>query len=103
MGKPAWLGATTHKDWLFDGGPMTTDIFVNLDWSKARLDTGPSPGGNLGPYWHVPLLNETTHRLYPKAGKWLGVMREACRAVRYQERLGCVEKIKDLTETVFHG
>ena len=77
-----WIGGLTHKDWLFDGQsiPKNDAQFNNLDWAKARMDMGPSPAGNLGPYWHVPLKDgETTHRLYPKVlqTKWLLVIRRA--------------------------
>lgn len=43
----------------------------DLNFDKARVDRGPSPAGNAGPYLHVPLYwgkhpHHTTHRLYPK-------------------------------------
>ena len=77
-----WLRGLTHKDWLFDGDPIRKGDkrFDDLDWSKAWMDMGPSPAGNLGPYWHVPRkVAETTHRLYPKVlkTKWLLVIRRA--------------------------
>jgi hypothetical protein len=71
---------TDHKDWLFDGSRCTSEMWANLDWSKAYVDLGPSPVGNIGPYWHVPHKDgDTTHRLYPKLlkTKWLGVLRQA--------------------------
>lgn len=91
---PDWLQGLTHKDWLFDGGPINTPVMIarfnNLDWSKAWVDMGPSVAGNLGPYWHVPLretiidgevydCGDTVHRLYPKLlqSKWLLVVRRA--------------------------
>lgn len=67
-------GALKHSDWYLDGYPVKGELaikkFDNLDWSKAWIDLGPSPSGNLGPYWHVPHTDEgTIHRLYPKALK----------------------------------
>lgn len=80
-----WREGLTHKDWLFDGNPIRSafliDRFNRLDWSKARIDLGPSIAGNLGPYWHVPMDDgETVHRLYPKVlqTKWLLLIRQAC-------------------------
>ena len=83
---PSWLVETGPSDWLFDGLPMRGPIrerWHHLDWANARLDMGPSPAGNLGPYWHVPLRKvhgrwegDTIHRLYPKLGKWLPMIRE---------------------------
>jgi|SRR5579864_1906300 len=81
---PEWLEGLSHKDWLLDGNPIRSDqtikIWNDLDWSRAWLDMGPSPSGNLGPYWHVPLRSEeTVHRLYPKAlpAKWRRMVRHA--------------------------
>lgn len=77
---PPWLYGTTHKDWLFDGRRCTPEEWEALDWAKAYVDMGPSPAGNLGPYWHVPLGDgDTVHRLYPKLvqTKWLNVARQA--------------------------
>ena len=84
---PAWHGDLTHRDWLFDGSSINTAPmlarWIELDWSKAWMDMGPSPAGNPGPYWHVPMKDgETTHRLYPKLlkTKWLLLIREVARA-----------------------
>lgn len=94
MAKPDWLNGLTHKDWLFDGHAIRSKVMIerfdNLDWSKARVDMGPSIAGNPGPYWHVPLPSEeTVHRLYPKflKSKWLLVIRQAIKeAVEQAER-----------------
>ena len=53
---------------LFDGGPWPRRIkYDDLDWDNAVLDSGPSPAGNPGPYWHVFFPKEnTTHRIYPR-------------------------------------
>jgi len=77
--KATWMEHLSKSDWLFDGHPirgdMMTERFNDLDWSKAWVDMGPSIAGNIGPYWHVPLVgdDETVHRLYPKLlqTKWL--------------------------------
>lgn len=68
-----WISSLDPKDWLFDGyairsnDKMAMERWAGLNWPKAWLDMGPSPAGNLGPYWHVPLpSNDTVHRLYPK-------------------------------------
>ena len=74
------------SDWLLDGYEITSkrqqDMWRDLDWSKAVVDLGPSPTGNPGPYWHVPLrsLDDTSHRLYPKLlkGKWGHLVYQAC-------------------------
>jgi len=45
------------------------DIWNGLDWALARVDQGPSPAGNVGPYWHVPYPAEhTVHRVYCRYG-----------------------------------
>lgn len=87
-----WREPLSHKDWLYDGRAIKgrlLECFNRLDWSKAWVDLGPSPGGNFGPYWHVPLpeftddegdiWGDTVHRLYPKivTGKWLPLIRRA--------------------------
>jgi hypothetical protein len=79
-----WLADLSHNDWLIDGypirGPAWLAIWENLDWAQAYVDMGPSPAGNLGPYWHVPLKNgDTVRRLYPKllGTKWLPLVRRA--------------------------
>lgn len=93
--KPSWHGALQPSDWLFDGSPVRGRVmlarFANLDWGNAWIDMGPSPTGNPGPYWHVPLketiidgevydCGDTVHRLYPKilTTKWLPLIRAAC-------------------------
>lgn len=43
-----------------------------LDWSRARIDRGPSPAGNPGPYYHVPWREPSfgddppIYRVYPR-------------------------------------
>jgi hypothetical protein len=84
---PAWLDGLTFRDWLFDGSLCTAEQFDNLDWSKALVDLGPSPAGNLGPYWRVPHVNgDTRHRLYPKVlkTKWAHAFHQA--ALQYAEQ-----------------
>jgi hypothetical protein len=77
---PAWLEPLSHKDFLIDGRECDAETWARLDWSRAFVDMGPSPAGNPGPYFHVPLCGdaETVHRLYPKIvqTKWLGLIRE---------------------------
>ena len=75
---PEWLTGTTRKDWLRDGYTITEEQWADLDWSRAWVDMGPSPAGNLGPYWHVPLKSgETVHRLYPRLpSKWRRVVKQ---------------------------
>lgn len=99
LSEPSWLDGLTHKDWLFDGSEIKSRVmierFKRLDWSNAWVDLGPSLAGNLGPYWHVPLMEtvidgeiydcgDTVHRLYPKLlqSKWLLVVRQACKEVK---------------------
>lgn len=84
---PKWLRGTTCKDWLFDGGRCSPEQWAALDWTKAYVDLGPSPAGNLGPYWHVPHVDgDTVHRLYPKLlkTKWANVAHQAATEARYQ-------------------
>jgi hypothetical protein len=81
--EPDRLAGLGRRDWRLDGrkirGRALRAIWRDLDWSRARLDLGPSPAGNPGPYWHVPRRNgETTHRLSPRFdAKWLPVVRRA--------------------------
>jgi hypothetical protein len=75
MNGPDWWPDTTPQDWLFDGYQIKgafLDLWNDLDWAKAYVDAGPSPAGNPGPYWHVPLKSgDSVHRLYPKIpGRW---------------------------------
>jgi hypothetical protein len=76
---PDWMAGLDHRHWLIDGWKCTEEQWAQLDWSKAYVDLGPSPAGNLGPYWHVPHMNKgTVHRLYPKLkSKWRNVFRQA--------------------------
>ncbi|WP_315813411.1 hypothetical protein [Bradyrhizobium sp. SZCCHNR2028] len=78
-GRPEWISGTTHKDWLRDGYRVTEEQWADLDWNRAWVDMGPSPAGNLGPYWHVPLKSgETVHRLYPRLpSKWRRLVKQA--------------------------
>jgi hypothetical protein len=75
-----WLEGLTRKDWLLDGSPCSESQWKALDWSKAYMDLGPSPAGNLGPYWHVPnTKDECVNRLYPKVlqSKWARLIHQA--------------------------
>lgn len=77
---PAWLEGLTHKDFLFNGTKCSPEMWTELDWTRAYMDMGPSPAGNVGPYWHVPRpSDDTRHRLYPKVlrSKWLLLIRRA--------------------------
>ena len=87
--QPEWLDGLSHRDFLLDGGPCPEAMWHRLDWSQAWCDLGPSPVGNLGPYWHVPVISPspdegTVHRLYPKIlqGKWAALIRQAATDVR---------------------
>ena len=81
MTKTDWIGGP--ENWLWDGYAIKghlLDKWPLLDWANSYVDMGPSPAGNLGPYWHVPLPSEdTVHRLYPKVlkTKWLEIIRQA--------------------------
>lgn len=86
---PKWMRGLKPGDWLYDGRPLRfprdQGLWDNLNWSGAYVDLGPSPAGNLGPYWHVPVIDDqegrlgSHHRLYPKvlATKWCGLIRQA--------------------------
>lgn len=81
---PEWMRELDRRDFLFNGDrPCPEEIWRQLDWAKAYVDMGPSPSGNLGPYWHVPRITEggerLVHRLYPKLlmTKWLLLVRQA--------------------------
>jgi hypothetical protein len=82
----------THRDFI--GCPA--DWWPRLDWSLAHVDMGPSPAGNLGPYWHVPLRendpdDETVQRLYPRilTSKWLPLIRAAVAEVSSSHGAAC--------------
>ena len=78
-----WIERLNPSDWLLDGHRISSKTMLEcwhgLDWSSAWMDMGPSPAGNLGPYWHVPLPSEdTVHRLYPNlSDRWLLTVRQA--------------------------
>ena len=94
-----WFEGTSHKDWLIDGHTVKGDYYMrmwaHLDWSRAWCDMGPSPMGNLGPYWHVPVVmdgDEMVKRLYPRWGsKWHFVARRAI-----EEQVARANKERDM-------
>jgi hypothetical protein len=43
------------------------EAWCNLDFSDARVDPGPSPAGNAGPYLKIAGGDESYHRVYPRA------------------------------------
>lgn len=48
------------------GGMVKRKDWHKLRWDKAWLDVnGPSPAGNPGPYWHVP-IGDIVVRVYPR-------------------------------------
>lgn len=54
---------------LVDGSPWGAAAWarLDLDASTVRVDPGPSPAGNAGPYLKVPLRDgDTEHRVYPR-------------------------------------
>lgn len=56
----------TPRNSLFDGHGYRKWP-VDLDWSTAFVDGGPSPAGNPGPYWIVRCPSrQTSHRIYPR-------------------------------------
>jgi hypothetical protein len=59
---PEWLTETTRKDWLRNAYAISKEQWADLDWSRAWVDMGPSPTGNLGPYRHVPLKGRGERR-----------------------------------------
>ena len=66
----------TRANSLVDGSSASKEHWATLDWSTARINKGPSPSGNEGPYWKVdtnvndPGWWRTTHRVYPR--HWAG-------------------------------
>lgn len=59
---------TAHNSCI-DGQGISNKRWQEMafDMTKARLDNGPSPAGNAGPYLKAPSASEgTTHRLYPR-------------------------------------
>jgi hypothetical protein len=50
-----------------DGHGVWKDLWNRLDFSRAWVDPGPSPGGNPGPYLKTPTKDKkTVHRIYPR-------------------------------------
>lgn len=74
--KPVWLHWLGARDFLMDGHPIKGDVDLErwngLDWTSVYPDMGPSPSGNIGPYFRVFYPKEgTVHRIYPKIPmKW---------------------------------
>lgn len=87
---PAWMAGLTRTDFLYNGHkPADEATWADLDWSRAYVDMGPSPMGNLGPYWHVPRKSaDTVHRLYPTLlkTKWLLLVRQAIEEFAAQKK-----------------
>jgi len=96
---PEWVGES--KNWLIDGYNITKSdegVWNRLDWQKSWVDIGPSPAGNLGPYWHVPMKEHAdneggVHRLYPKVmrTKWAEIIHVACKEYAESEKLRAKE------------
>lgn len=99
---PAWHGELKPSDWMINGEPIRGAHrllqWEKLDWTRARIDMGPSPAGNHGPYWHVPWQlegEELWARLYPKLilGKWQPLVQHAIdEAPGYQKRRNAARK-----------
>ena len=92
MTGPKWLKKTSPDDWLIDGHSIRGKYYLRmwklLDWSKAWVDMGPSPAGNPGPYWHVPVEIDgdlMVKRLYPSIkilpNKGLLIARQAVKEI----------------------
>lgn len=59
--------AIKRRNTLVDGSACPKGFWPSLDFTQARIDRGPSPAGNVGPYLHVPCPSqETVHRIYPR-------------------------------------
>lgn len=57
----------TRTNSLVDGHQASQELWDALDFSRARIDAGPSPGGWPGPYLIVPHRTEgSQHRIYPR-------------------------------------
>ena len=67
----------TRLNSLPDGLSLSAELWDALDFSRARIDPGPSPAGNPGPYLQVPWPERgTVRRVYPKSLRTRGVARE---------------------------
>lgn len=108
-----WIASLRPKDWLVNGGEVkgyNAEIWSRLDWSRAWMDMGFSPGGNPGPYWHVPWDDdgdELWARLYPKVlrSKWLLTIRQAAAEAYAAQPLGDTGKkaVRDETNRIPEG
>ncbi|NIO76314.1 MAG: hypothetical protein GTN69_10630 [Armatimonadetes bacterium] len=64
--------ATAQNSLINGSGEWIRSDWQYLDWSKARVDIGPSPAGNPGPYFHVPFRRPDygddcpIYRVYPR-------------------------------------
>lgn len=57
----------TPRNSYLNGHPFRKGDWELLDWSRAWVDPGPSPAGNAGPYWKVPMPHdESVQRVYPR-------------------------------------
>lgn len=90
------LDAVTRdpRAWSINGerGTARNPLWPCLYWANARIDIGPSPAGNMGPYAHVPLIARKVPdeydpgvvcRVYPRtadAVRWCFFVNERGRA-----------------------
>src|SRR3990167_379080 len=59
----------TRRNSLVDGRQASETMWNELRFDEARIDFGPSPAGNAGPYLKVPRTSggeEFVHRVYPR-------------------------------------
>lgn len=64
----------TFRNSYVDGSPAPKKYWNTLELSRGRIDPGPSPAGNPGPYLKAPRpwiengkkVDESVHRIYPR-------------------------------------
>lgn len=72
----------TQANSLVNGSTCSRGFWSSLVLDDARVDEGPSPAGNPGPYLKVPRsVDDTVHRVYPRwqPGDRLWVRERFCR------------------------
>lgn len=71
-----WPRPLTRENSRVNGRRPSADVWASLVWEskRCRVDPGPSPAGNVGPYLHVPqsaAWDDALARVYPEP-RWLG-------------------------------
>ena len=99
---PATGEVVTRRNSLVDGYPMPPckqRFWDSLELHTARVDPGPSPAGNPGPYLHVHRTStdgkgwDTWHRIYRRPDRRVKAWREWAAKVGLERLTAATEEV----------